>query len=52
VRKTSPPPGFGPRTFQPEESLYTDCAIPAPATIIIIIVIIIVIIIIIIIPKM
>jgi hypothetical protein len=24
------PPGFDPRTFQPEASRYTDCAIPAP----------------------
>jgi hypothetical protein len=29
VRKTSPPPGFDPRTFQPVVSCYTDYAIPA-----------------------
>ena len=29
MRKTSPPPGFDPRTFQPEASRYTDWAIPA-----------------------
>jgi len=26
MRKTSPPPGFGPRTVQPVASGYTDCA--------------------------
>jgi hypothetical protein len=30
VRKTSPPPGFDPRTVQPVASRYTDYAIPAP----------------------
>ena len=29
VRKTSPQPGFDPRTFQPVASRYTDWAIPA-----------------------
>jgi len=29
VRKTSPPPGFCPRTVQPVASRYTDWAIPA-----------------------
>ena len=29
VRKISPPPGFGPRNFQPVASRYTECAIPA-----------------------
>ena len=29
VRKTSPPPGFDPRTVQPVASNYTDWAIPA-----------------------
>ena len=29
VRKTSPPPGFDPRTVQPVASRYTDWAIPA-----------------------
>ena len=30
VRKSSPPPGFDPRTVQPIASRYTDCAIPGP----------------------
>jgi hypothetical protein len=29
VRKTSPAPGFDPRTVQPVASSYTHCAIPA-----------------------
>ena len=29
ARKTSPPPGFDPRTVQPVASRYTDWAIPA-----------------------
>ena len=29
VRKTSPPPGFDPRTFKPVESRYTYLSIPA-----------------------
>jgi hypothetical protein len=29
VRKTSPQPGFDPRTVQPVASRYTDCAFPA-----------------------
>jgi hypothetical protein len=29
VRKTSPPPGFDPRTVQPVASRYTDWAVPA-----------------------
>jgi hypothetical protein len=29
VRKSSPPPGFDPRTVQPVTSRYTDWAIPA-----------------------
>jgi hypothetical protein len=29
VRKISPPPGFGPRTFQPVASRYNEYAIPA-----------------------
>ena len=29
VQKTSPPPGFDPRTVQPVASRYTDWAIPA-----------------------
>ena len=33
LRKTSPPPGFDPRTVQPVASRYTDCeAIPAHPT--------------------
>jgi hypothetical protein len=31
ARKTSPPPGFDPRTVQPVASRYTDCVIPAHA---------------------
>ena len=29
-RKSRPPPGFDPRTFQPVASRYTDYAIPVP----------------------
>jgi hypothetical protein len=32
VRKSRPPPGFDPRTVQPEASRYTDYAIPAHGT--------------------
>jgi hypothetical protein len=34
VRKISPPPGFNPRTVQPVQSRYTDCAILAHSVVI------------------